>query len=222
MINRIVLLGSPGAGKGTQAGVLVDFLGLTHISTGDLLREQMRTETPLGLEAKSFIEQGALVPDTLIIELVKDRLAKPDCKTKGYLLDGFPRTLEQAKAMRDAGIVVDCVIEIDVDDQVVIDRLSGRRIHAASGRTYHTQFHPPKTEGLDDQTGEPLTQRPDDQPETIAKRLAVYQAQTSPLTDYYTEFSQSGMPKAPKYCHVNGAQDTSAVSADILAALGKS
>ena len=184
---RIILLGAPGAGKGTQAQILKDKFNIPQISTGDMLRSAIKANTKLGLEAKQFMDSGALVPDQLIIELVKERIQDEDCKP-GFLLDGFPRTIPQAEAMKQASISIDIVIEIDVPDNVIVERLSGRRTHLASGRIYHIQNNPPKIEDKDDITGEPLVQRDDDKKETILKRLDVYHSQTKPLVDYYSKW----------------------------------
>ena len=187
---RIILLGAPGAGKGTQAQILKDKFNIPQISTGDMLRAAIKANTKLGLEAKQFMDSGALVPDQLIIELVKERIQDSDCK-QGFLLDGFPRTIPQAEAMKEAAITIDMVIEIDVPDNVILDRLSGRRTHLASGRIYHIHNNPPKIQGKDDVTGEDLVQRDDDKEETILKRLSVYHSQTKPLVDYYLKWSAS-------------------------------
>ncbi len=187
---RIILLGAPGAGKGTQAQILKDKFNIPQISTGDMLRAAIKANTKLGLEAKQFMDSGALVPDQLIIELVKERIQNEDCK-QGFLLDGFPRTIPQAEAMKQASISIDIVIEIDVPDNVIVERLSGRRTHLASGRIYHIQNNPPKIQDKDDITGEPLVQRDDDKKETILKRLDVYHSQTKPLVDYYSKWAAS-------------------------------
>ncbi len=200
---RIILLGAPGAGKGTQAQFIKDKYGIPQISTGDMLRAAVKAGTPLGLEAKKIMDAGKLVSDDIIIGLVKERVAEPDCE-KGYLLDGFPRTIPQADAMRENNIDVDFVVEIDVDDEEIIKRMSGRRVHPGSGRTYHVVYNPPKVEGKDDETGEDLIQRDDDQEETVRKRLAVYHEQTKPLIDYYTAFSKEDTDNAPKYVRVAG------------------
>lgn len=183
---RIILLGAPGAGKGTQAQTIMDKLGIPQISTGDMLRAAVKAGSPLGLKVKGIMDSGGLVSDDIIIDLVKERIAQPDCK-KGFLFDGFPRTLPQAQALMDAGVKIDRVIEIDVPDQEIISRLSGRRVHPASGRVYHTEHNPPKQPGLDDVTSEPLVQREDDKEETVRKRLAVYHEQTKPLVTFYKQ-----------------------------------
>lgn len=193
---RLILLGAPGAGKGTQAAFIREQYGIPQISTGDMLRAAVAAGTPLGLEAKKIMESGGLVSDELIINLVKDRLKQPDCE-KGYLFDGFPRTIGQAEAMKDAGIAIDYVVEIDVPDETIVARMSGRRVHPGSGRTYHVEFYPPKTEGKDDLTGEDLIIRDDDKEETVKKRLAVYHDQTEVLVGYYSKWAQSGAPGAP-------------------------
>ncbi len=199
---RIILLGAPGAGKGTQAQILKDKFNIPQISTGDMLRGAIKANTRLGLEAKKFMDSGALVPDQLIIELVKERIQDSDCK-QGFLLDGFPRTIPQAEAMKEAAITIDMVIEIDVPDNVILDRLSGRRTHIASGRIYHIHNNPPKIQGKDDVTGEDLVQRDDDKEETILKRLSVYHSQTKPLVDYYLKWSASEN-KGLRYIKING------------------
>ena len=199
---RIILLGAPGAGKGTQAQILKDKFNIPQISTGDMLRGAIKANTRLGLEAKQFMDSGALVPDQLIIELVKERIQDSDCK-QGFLLDGFPRTIPQAEAMKEAAITIDMVIEIDVPDNVILDRLSGRRTHIASGRIYHIHNNPPKIQGKDDLTGEDLVQRDDDKEETILKRLSVYHSQTKPLVDYYLKWSASEN-KGLRYIKING------------------
>jgi adenylate kinase len=200
---RLILLGPPGAGKGTQAAFLRDAFGIPQISTGDMLRAAVKAGTPLGVAAKKVMDSGQLVSDDIIIGLVKERLKEPDC-AKGYLFDGFPRTIPQADAMKAAGVALDYVLEIDVPDDEIILRMSGRRVHPASGRTYHVKFHPPKAEGRDDVTGEPLVQRDDDREETVKKRLEVYRAQTRPLVDYYGKWAASGDSAAPKYRRIEG------------------
>ncbi len=199
---RIILLGAPGAGKGTQAQILKDKFNIPQISTGDMLRAAIKANTKLGLEAKQFMDSGTLVPDQLIIELVKERIQDSDCK-QGFLLDGFPRTIPQAEAMKEAAITIDMVIEIDVPDNVILDRLSGRRTHLASGRIYHIHNNPPKIQGKDDVTGEDLVQRDDDKEETILKRLNVYHSQTKPLVDYYLKWSASENEDL-RYIKING------------------
>ncbi|HRQ57517.1 MAG TPA: adenylate kinase [Azoarcus taiwanensis] len=200
---RLILLGPPGAGKGTQANFIKEKFGIPQISTGDMLRAAVKAGTPLGVEAKKVMDAGGLVSDDIIIGLVKDRLQQDDCKS-GYMFDGFPRTIPQADAMKDAGVPLDVVLEIDVPDQEIIERMSGRRVHLASGRTYHVKYNPPKVEGKDDVTGEDLIQREDDAEATVRKRLEVYHAQTKPLVDYYTSWEQSGDAAAPKVRKISG------------------
>jgi len=211
---RIILLGAPGAGKGTQAQILKDKFNIPQISTGDMLRAAIKANTKLGLEAKQFMDSGALVPDQLIIELVKERIQNEDCK-QGFLLDGFPRTIPQAEAMKQASISIDIVIEIDVPDNVIVERLSGRRTHLASGRIYHIQNNPPKIQDKDDITGEPLVQRDDDKEETILKRLNVYHSQTKPLVDYYSKWASSEN-KGLRYIKINGLGDVKDIQKTIF------
>src|SRR6185369_9469628 len=194
---KLILLGPPGAGKGTQAARLREKFGIPQISTGDMLRAAVKAGSPLGIAAKKVMDAGQLVSDDIIIGLVKERLKAPDCRP-GYLFDGFPRTIPQAEAMKQAGVALDYVLEIDVPDGEIIVRMSGRRVHPASGRTYHVKFNPPKAQGRDDVTGEPLVQRDDDREETVKKRLEVYRAQTRPLVDYYARWAASGDKQAPK------------------------
>ena len=200
---RLILLGAPGAGKGTQAAFIKEKFGIPQISTGDMLRAAVKAGTPLGLAAKKVMDSGGLVSDDIIIGLVKDRLKEPACRD-GYLFDGFPRTIPQADAMKAAGVGIDFVLEIDVPDEEIIERMSGRRVHVASGRTYHVKFNPPKVAGKDDVTGEPLIQRDDDQEETVRKRLSVYHSQTKQLVDYYNSWASTGQPGAPKYRRIGG------------------
>ncbi|HUH40693.1 MAG TPA: adenylate kinase [Castellaniella sp.] len=200
---RLILLGPPGAGKGTQAAFITEAFGIPQISTGDMLRAAVKAQTPLGVEAKKIMDSGGLVSDDIIIGLVHDRLRQDDCKA-GYLFDGFPRTIPQADALKQAAITLDHVIEIAVPEDNIIERMSGRRVHLASGRTYHLSFNPPRREGLDDETGEPLIQRDDDREETVRHRLSVYREQTRPLVDYYSRWAQSGDPAAPRYSQVSG------------------
>ncbi|TWO69956.1 adenylate kinase [Caenimonas sedimenti] len=214
---RLILLGAPGAGKGTQATFLCQKYGIPQISTGDMLRAAVKAGTPLGLAAKKVMDSGALVSDDIIIGLVKERIAQPDC-TKGFLFDGFPRTIPQADAMKTAGVQLDCVLEIDVPFEAIIERMSGRRSHTASGRTYHVKFNPPKVAGLDDVTGEPLIQRDDDKEETVRKRLEVYAAQTRPLVDYYASWAQKD-PKAPRYRKIDGIGSVDDITARAVQAL---
>ena len=211
---RIILLGAPGAGKGTQAQILKDKFNIPQISTGDMLRGAIKANTRLGLEAKKFMDSGALVPDQLIIELVKERIQDSDCK-QGFLLDGFPRTIPQAEAMKEAAITIDMVIEIDVPDNVILDRLSGRRTHIASGRIYHIHNNPPKIQGKDDVTGEDLVQRDDDKEETILKRLSVYHSQTKPLVDYYLKWSASEN-EGLRYIKINGLGNVNDIQKSIF------
>lgn len=215
---RIILLGAPGAGKGTQAGYIREKFNIPQISTGDMLRAAIKAGTPLGLAAKATMDAGNLVPDDLIINLVKERIKEADC-TNGFLFDGFPRTIPQADAMKDAGIPIDYVIEIEVDDSEIIKRMSGRRVHLASGRTYHILYNPPKVAGKDNVTGEELVQRPDDAEETVIKRLSVYHAQTKPLVDYYTSWAKSGDARAPRYVNIKGVGSVESIREQVLAAL---
>ena len=215
---RLILLGGPGAGKGTQAAFICQRYSIPQISTGDMLRAAVQAGTPLGLAAKKVMDSGALVSDDIIIALVKERLLAPDC-AKGYLFDGFPRTLPQADAMKDAAVPIDFVLEIAVPDDAIVERMSGRRVHPASGRSYHVKFNPPKVDGRDDLTGEPLIQRDDDKEDTVKKRLAVYHAQTEPLVAYYRQWAASGDPRAPKYRSVNGMGAVDAIKDAVLAAL---
>ena len=215
---RLILLGAPGAGKGTQATFICQKFGIPQISTGDMLRAGVKAGSPLGLEAKAVMAAGGLVSDGLIINLVKERLTQPDC-ANGFLFDGFPRTIPQADAMKAAGVALDCVLEIDVPFDAIIERMSGRRSHAASGRTYHVKFNPPKVEGVDDVTGEPLIQREDDKEETVRKRLDVYSAQTRPLVQYYSEWAQAEPAKAPKYRAISGMGDVESITARVFEVL---
>lgn len=215
---RVILLGGPGAGKGTQAGFIVERFGIPQISTGDMLRAAVKAGTPLGLKAKGIMDAGQLVPDDLIIDLVRARVAENDCGD-GFLFDGFPRTIPQAQALRDAKIPVDAVVEIAVDDAEIVRRMSGRRVHLASGRTYHVVFNPSIEKGKDDVTGEPLIQRDDDSEDTVRKRLEVYHAQTAPLIDYYTGWAHGDAASAPRYVRVNGAQPLDDVRAAVFEAL---
>jgi adenylate kinase len=215
---RLILLGPPGAGKGTQATLICKKFGIPQISTGDMLRAAVKAGTPLGIEAKKVMDSGGLVSDDIIIGLVKERITQPDC-ANGFLFDGFPRTLPQADAMKAAGVKLDAVLEIDVPDSAIVERMSGRRSHVASGRTYHVKFNPPKVEGLDDVTGEPLIQRDDDKEETVAKRLSVYQAQTRPLVGYYSAWAAAGDASAPRYAKISGLGAMEEITARALAAL---
>ena len=215
---RLILLGPPGAGKGTQATFIKDAYGIPQISTGDMLRAAVKAGTPLGLAAKQVMDSGGLVSDDIIIGLVIERLKAADC-ANGYLFDGFPRTIPQAEAMKNANVPIEYVLEIDVPDSAIVERMSGRRVHVASGRTYHLKFNPPKAAGKDDVTGEDLIQRDDDKEETVKNRLAVYHAQTEPLVAYYAKWSASGDPRAPKHRKVNGLLGVDAVRDASLAAL---
>jgi adenylate kinase len=215
---RLILLGAPGAGKGTQATFICQKYGIPQISTGDMLRAAVKAGTPLGLQAKSVMDSGGLVSDDLIINLVKERIAQSDC-AQGFLFDGFPRTIPQAEAMKAAGVKLDYVLEIDVPFDAIVERMSGRRSHPASGRTYHVKFNPPKVEGKDDVTGEPLVQRPDDQEATVLKRLEVYSAQTRPLVDYYANWAQKDAATAPKYRAISGTGSVEDITARAFAAL---
>ena len=215
---RLILLGAPGAGKGTQATFITKRFGIPQISTGDMLRAAVKAGTPLGLQAKKVMDSGALVSDDIILGLVKERITQPDCAA-GFLFDGFPRTIVQADALKVAGVKLDYVVEIDVPDSAIVERMSGRRVHAASGRTYHDRFNPPKVAGVDDVTGEPLIQRVDDQEETVKKRLAVYAQQTRPLVEYYQRWAASGDREAPAYRKINGTGSVDEITARALAAL---
>jgi len=216
---RLILLGPPGAGKGTQAAFICRHFGIPQISTGDMLRAAVKAGTPLGLAAKRVMDSGALVSDDIIIGLVKERIVEPDC-AKGFLFDGFPRTIPQADAMKNAGVKIDVVLEIDVPDEAIIERMSGRRTHPASGRTYHLKFNPPKAAGKDDVTGEDLVQRDDDKEETVRNRLAVYQNQTRPLVEYYSAWAATGDANAPRYRKISGTGGVDEITARALAALG--
>lgn len=215
---RLILLGPPGAGKGTQATQLCTHFGIPQISTGDMLRAAVKAGTPLGVAAKKVMDAGGLVSDDIIIGLVKERIAQPDC-ARGFLFDGFPRTIPQADAMKSAGVKLDAVLEIDVPDSAIVERMSGRRAHLPSGRTYHVKFNPPKVEGRDDVTGEPLVQRDDDREETVQKRLSVYHAQTRPLVDYYSAWAASSDAQAPRYARISGEGTVDAITARAMAAL---
>jgi adenylate kinase len=216
---RLILLGPPGAGKGTQAQQICQKFGIPQISTGDMLRAAVKAGTPLGIEAKKVMDAGGLVSDDLIINLVKERIAQPDC-AKGFLFDGFPRTIPQADAMKAAGVKLDVVLEIDVPDEAIVERMSGRRAHLPSGRTYHVKFNPPKVAGKDDVTGEDLIQRDDDKEETVLKRLQVYQAQTRPLVDYYSAWAATGDASAPRYARISGLGPVDQITQSAFNALG--
>ena len=215
---RLILLGPPGAGKGTQAGFIKERFGIPQISTGDMLRAAVKAGTPLGLAAKKVMDSGQLVSDDIIIGLVKERLKESDCAS-GYLFDGFPRTIPQADAMKDAGVKIDVVLEIAVPDGDIIERMSGRRVHVASGRTYHVRFNPPKAEGKDDVTGEPLIQRDDDREDVVRKRLEVYHAQTSVLVQYYSQWAAAGNAHAPRYRRVEGVGSVDEIKQRVFSAL---
>jgi adenylate kinase len=217
---RLILLGPPGAGKGTQATFIKEKYDIPQISTGDMLRAAVKAGTPLGLAAKSVMDAGGLVSDDIIIGLVRDRLKQPDC-AHGYLFDGFPRTVPQADAMKEAGVAIDYVLEIAVPDAAIVERMSGRRVHAPSGRTYHVKFNPPKVAGRDDVTGEELIQRDDDKEETVTKRLAVYHEQTEILVGYYNDWAKSGAPGAPKYRKIAGVGEVDAIRELAFAALSE-
>jgi adenylate kinase len=215
---RTILLGPPGAGKGTQAAFITKRYGIPQISTGDMLRAAVKAGTPLGVAAKKVMDSGGLVSDDIIINLVKERLTQADCAS-GYLFDGFPRTIPQAQAMKDAGVRLDAVVEITVPDADIIERMSGRRVHVASGRTYHVKFNPPKAEGKDDVTGEPLIQRDDDLEATVRKRLEVYHSQTKPLVDFYKNWAASGDAAAPRLITVSGVGAVDAITQRVVDAL---
>ena len=217
---RIILLGGPGAGKGTQANIIKEKYNIPQISTGDMLRAAVKAGTPLGLEAKKVMDAGGLVSDEIIMGLIKERLAQDDC-ANGYLFDGFPRTIPQADALREQGIAVDAVVEIDVPDEEIVKRMSGRRVHPGSGRTYHVVFNPPREEGKDDVTGEPLIQRDDDKEETVRQRLKVYHEQTEPLIEYYSGWADSGDAAAPRYIKVNGVGKLEDITRAILDGLAE-
>jgi adenylate kinase len=215
---KLILLGAPGAGKGTQATFICKQYGIPQISTGDMLRAAVKAGSPMGLAAKKVMDSGALVSDDIIIGLVKERITQPDC-ANGFLFDGFPRTIPQAEAMKTAGVQLDYVLEIDVPFDAIIERMSGRRSHPASGRTYHVKFNPPKVEGVDDVSGEPLVQRDDDKEETVKKRLDVYSAQTRPLVDYYANWAKAEPASAPKYRAISGMGTVEEITQRAMAAL---
>jgi adenylate kinase len=217
---RLILLGAPGAGKGTQATFICQKYGIPQISTGDMLRAAVKAGTPLGLAAKKVMDSGALVSDDIIIGLVKERITQPDC-AKGFLFDGFPRTIPQAEAMKQAGVKLDYVLEIDVPFDAIIERMSGRRSHPASGRTYHVKFNPPKVADVDDVTGEPLVQRDDDKEETVRKRLQVYSDQTRPLVDYYSNWAKADPANAPKYRAISGMGNVDEITKRVFDALAR-
>jgi len=215
---RIILLGLPGAGKGTQARFLIEKFQIPQISTGDMLRQAIKQGTPAGIHANDYMEHGELVPDEIVIELVKERLGAPDCAT-GFIMDGFPRTIKQAEALRDAGVQIDFIIEIEVSDGEILRRMSGRRVHTRSGRTYHIDYNPPKVPGKDDVTGEPLVQRPDDNEETVKQRIAVYHSLTKPLIAFYMKWRESGDPRAPLYVNIYGKGSVEHIRDKLFAAL---
>ncbi|MGB5307073.1 MAG: adenylate kinase [Gammaproteobacteria bacterium] len=216
---RVILLGGPGAGKGTQANYIKEKYNIPQISTGDMLRAAVKAGTPLGVAAKKVMDAGGLVSDDIILGLVEERIKQDDC-ANGYLFDGFPRTLAQADALKDKGVSIDCVVEIDVDDAEIIKRMSGRRVHLASGRTYHVVFNPPREEGKDDETGEPLIQRDDDQEDTVRERLKVYHDQTEPLIAYYSKWAEAGGAGAPRYVKINGIGKVDEIRDAIFAGIG--
>ena len=216
---RVILLGAPGAGKGTQAGFITQKFGIPQISTGDMLRAAVKAGTEMGIAAKKVMDAGGLVSDEIILGLVKERTAEADC-ANGFLFDGFPRTLAQAESLKTQGVDIDAVVEIAVDDSEIVRRMSGRRVHVASGRTYHVVFNPPKVEGKDDETGEDLIQRADDAEDTVLKRLEVYHAQTAPLIGYYSAWAASGEAKAPRYIRIEGVGSVDSIRDNIFAALG--
>ena len=215
---KLILLGAPGAGKGTQATFICQKYGIPQISTGDMLRAAVKAGTALGAQAKQVMDAGGLVSDDLIIKLVKERIEQPDC-TRGFLFDGFPRTIPQANAMKDAGVKIDYVLEIEVPFEAIIERMSGRRSHSVSGRTYHVKYNPPKIDGVDDVTGEPLIQREDDKEATVAKRLDVYNAQTRPLVAYYSKWSEAAPDEAPKYRNISGTGNVEQITERAFSAL---
>ena len=215
---RVILLGGPGAGKGTQANHIREKYGIPQISTGDMLRAAVKARTPLGVQAQTVMESGGLVSDEIILGLVKDRIAQDDCMN-GFLFDGFPRTIVQAESLKDQGVGIDYVVEIDVNDEEIIKRMSGRRVHLASGRTYHVMFNPPRVEGKDDVTGEALVQREDDQEKTVRERLDVYHRQTEPLIRYYSDWASLGGPQAPVYCRIEGVGKVEEIRDRVFAAL---
>lgn len=217
---RIILLGAPGAGKGTQAKLIMEKFGIPQISTGDMLRAAVKASTPLGLKAKDIMASGGLVSDDLIIALVKERIQAPDCE-RGFLFDGFPRTIPQAEALLDEGVAIDYVVEIHVDDEEIVGRLSGRRVHEPSGRVYHVDHQPPREQGKDDVTGEPLVQREDDKEETVRKRLAIYHEQTEPLVDFYKDLEKAGKVNAPQYTRISGVGSIDDISQQLETALSK-
>jgi adenylate kinase len=217
---RIILLGMPGAGKGTQARFLMEKYGIPQISTGDMLRASIKNGTPLGAQARSYMDRGALVPDEIVIALVQERVTAMDCR-QGFIVDGFPRTIPQGEALRSAGIDIDFVLNIDINDEEILRRMSGRRVHPASGRSYHVVFNPPRVAGTDDVSGEPLVQRDDDKEETVRKRIATYHAQTKPLVEYYSRWARSGDAHAPRYARIDGNGTVEQIRDRLLAALAE-
>jgi len=215
---RIILLGMPGAGKGTQARFLMEKYGIPQISTGDMLRAAIKSGTPLGAQARIYMDRGALVPDEIVIALVRERVKAEDC-LQGFIVDGFPRTIPQAEALRSVGIDIDFVLNIDVSDEEILRRMSGRFVHPASGRSYHVVFNQPRVAGKDDVTGDALVQRDDDKEETVKKRITTYHAQTKPLVEYYSRWSQSGDARAPRYARIDGNGSVDEIRARLLAAL---
>jgi len=215
---RMILLGGPGAGKGTQAAFICEKFGIPQISTGNMLRAHVKNGTPLGMAAGKIIDSGVLISDDIIVGMVKERIREADC-VNGFLFDGFPRTIPQADAIKAAGVAIDYIVEIAVEDAEIIERMSGRRVHIASGRTYHVKFNPPKVAGKDDVTGEDLIQREDDKEETVKKRIAIYRAQTEPLVKYYADWAASGDPKASRYVRIRGAGKVNEIRDAIFAAL---
>lgn len=215
---RLILLGAPGAGKGTQAQFMTEKYGIPQISTGDMLRAAVKAGTPLGLKVKEVMASGGLVSDETIIALIQERIKEDDC-ANGFLFDGFPRTIPQAEALKDQGINIDAVVEINVDDEEIVSRLSGRRVHEASGRVYHVKYNPPATEGKDNETGEPLVQREDDKEETVRKRLDVYHSQTAPLIGYYSEWAAKADEAAPRYVKVDGVGDMASIKEQIVSGI---
>lgn len=217
---KIILLGMPGAGKGTQARFLIEKFRIPQISTGDMLRAAIKAGTPTGIEAKKYMNRGALVPDEIVIDLVKQRVKDSDCAS-GFIIDGFPRTIPQAEALKRAGVGIDFVVDIDVADAEILRRMSGRRVHLASGRSYHVEFNPPKVAGKDDATGEDLVQRADDKEATVRERIATYHAQTKPLVDYYAKWAASGDARAPRYIKINGSGPVEGIRDQLFAALSR-
>ncbi|HSC95885.1 MAG TPA: adenylate kinase [Burkholderiales bacterium] len=215
---KIILLGMPGAGKGTQSRFLIERYGIPQISTGDMLRAEINADTALGRESRQYMDRGELVPDELVIELVKQRVARPDC-ARGFIVDGFPRTVAQAEALRHAGIDIDFVVEVEVDHDEILRRMTGRRVHPASGRSYHIEFNPPRLPGKDDVTGEPLIQRPDDNEETVRRRITTYHSQTKPLIAYYMKWRERGDPRAPRYVNIYGKGSIEHIRDKLFAAL---